>query len=131
MPSNCYDLLRIAQIPHGKATSGRRPEIDALLDTLCVGPETVVIDRGNVARAKAAPDLFIACQERLGVPVAECYVVGDAIWDLLGARRAGMLSVGVLSGGYGQDELSRAGAFRVYRDPADVCRSLDELGIMP
>ncbi len=63
--------------------------------------------------------------------MAECYVVGDAIWDLLGARRAGMLSVGVLSGGYGQDELSRAGAFCVYRDPADVCRSLDELGIMP
>ena len=42
-----------------------------------------------------------------------------------------MLSVGLLSGGYGEDELSRAGALRVYRDPADLHRSLDELGIVP
>jgi HAD superfamily hydrolase (TIGR01549 family) len=124
-------FLRTAQIPHGIATSGRRPEIDASPDALDVGPETIVIERGNVAHAKPAPDLFFACQERLGVSVPECYVVGDAIWDLLAARRAGMLSVGLLSGGYGEDELSRAGAFRVYRDPADLYRSLDELGIMP
>ena len=59
-----------------------------------------------------------------------CYVVGDAVWDLLAARRAGMLSVGVLSGGYGEDELIRAGAFRVYRDAAELHRSLDELGLL-
>ncbi len=58
-----------------------------------------------------------------------CYVVGDAVWDLLAARRAGMLSVGLLSGGYGQDELIQAGAFRVYRDPQDLFESLDELGV--
>jgi len=124
-------LLRTAQIPHGIATSGRRPEIDASLDALGLGPETVVIERGNVARAKPEPDLFFACQQRLGVRVDECYVVGDAVWDLLAARRAGMLSVGLLSGGYGEDELSRAGALRVYRDPDDLQRSLDELGIVP
>ena len=123
-------FLRRAQIPHGIATSGRRPEIDASLDVLGVGSETVVIERGDVARAKPAPDLFLTCQQRLGVRADECYVVGDAIWDLLAARRAGMLSVGLLSGGYGEDELSRAGAFRVYRDPADLHRSLDELGIV-
>ena len=92
-------------------------------------PETVVIDRGDVLRAKPEPDLFLKCQEQLAVTPADCYVVGDAVWDLLAARRAGMLSVGLLSGGYGWDELMSAGAFRVYRDPADLHRSLDELGI--
>ena len=88
-----------------------------------------MVDRGDVARAKPEPDLFLACRQRLGVGVEDCFVVGDAVWDLLGARRAKMLSVGLLSGGYGWDELISAGAFRVYRDPADLHRSLDELGI--
>jgi HAD superfamily hydrolase (TIGR01509 family) len=122
--------LRAAGIPHGIATSGRRPEIDRSLDALGVPPDTVVVERGDVLRAKPEPDLFLACQQRLGVEVADCYVVGDAVWDLLAARRAGMLSVGLLSGGYGEDELSKAGAFRVYRDPADLRLSLDELGVI-
>ena len=118
-------------MPFGIATSGRRPEIDLSLEALGVGTDTVVIERRDVARAKPEPDLFLACQERLGVPAQECYVVGDAVWDLLAARRAAMLSVGLLSGGYGEDELVSGGAFRVYRDPADLHRSLDELGILP
>ena len=122
-------FLRDAGIPHGIATSGRRPEIDASLEALGVPSETVVVERGDVLRAKPEPDLFLACQERLAVAVSECYVVGDAVWDLLAARRAGMLSVGLLSGGYGEDELLGAGAFRVYRDPADLHASIDELGI--
>jgi HAD superfamily hydrolase (TIGR01549 family) len=123
--------LRATGVAHGIATSGRRPEIDASLEVLGVGPETVVVERGEVSRAKPEPDLFLACQERLGVGTEDCYVVGDAVWDLLAARRAWMLSVGLLSGGYGEEELARAGAFRVYRDPADLQRSLDELGALP
>lgn len=128
------DLLRFLResgIAFGIATSGRRPQMDASLAALGLGPETVAVPRGEVARAKPEPDLFLACQQRLGVEVKDCYVVGDAVWDLLAARRAGMLSVGLLSGGYGEDELTRAGAFRVYRDPAELHRSLDELGILP
>ena len=87
-----------------------------------------MIDRGDVARAKPEPDLFLACQEALGVEPDDCYVVGDAVWDLLAARRARMLSVGLLSGGYGADELLTAGAFRVYDDAAELHASLDELG---
>jgi HAD superfamily hydrolase (TIGR01549 family) len=121
--------LREKGIPHGIATSGRRPEIDLSLEALGVGPETVVVERGDVQRAKPEPDLFLACQERIGVAPAECYVVGDATWDLLAARRARMFSIGVLSGGYGEDELTRAGAFRVYRDTAELAESLDELGL--
>ena len=126
------DLLRALHeggVPFGIATSGRHPEIDASLDVLGVPADVVVIDRGDVLRAKPEPDLFLACQERMGVRRQDCYVVGDAVWDLLAARRAGMLSVGLLSGGYGDDELTQAGAFRVYRDPQDLLDSLDELGV--
>lgn len=124
-------FLRENDVVHGIATSGRRPEIDLSLAALGIGPDTVVVERGDVLRAKPEPDLFLLCQQRLGVQAEECYVVGDAVWDLLAARRARMLSIGLLSGGYGEDELTRAGAFRVYRDPADLYRSLDELGVLP
>ncbi len=128
------DLLRFLQktgIAFGIATSGRHPLIDASLAALSLAAETVVVARGEVPRAKPEPDLFLACQQRLGVEVKDCYVVGDAVWDLLAARRAGMLSVGLLSGGYGEEELTTAGAFRVYHDPGDLHHSLDELGILP
>jgi phosphoglycolate phosphatase-like HAD superfamily hydrolase len=46
---------------------------------------------------------------------------------MLAAQRARALGVGLLSGGYGQDELQRAGAFRVYDDPADLLRHIDEI----
>ena len=122
-------FLQAEGVPYGIATSGRRPEIDASLAALGVPPDTVVVDRGDVLRAKPEPDLFLACQERMGVAIGDTYVVGDAVWDLLAARRAGMLSVGLLSGGYGEDELLGAGAFRVYRDAAELHDSIDELGI--
>lgn len=121
--------LRQRNIAYGIATSGRRPEINRSLEALGVGEGEVVVERGDVARAKPEPDLFIACLQRLGFAPNECYVVGDAVWDQLAARRAGILSVGLLSGGYGETELLSAGAFRVYRDPAELLRSLDELGL--
>lgn len=121
--------LRRRGIAYGVATSGRHPEIDLSLEALGIGKDIVVVDRGDVARAKPEPDLFIACLERLGLAPTECYVVGDAVWDHLAARRAGILSVGLLSGGYGDNELLTAGAFRVYRDPAELRVSLDELGL--
>ena len=124
-------FLYANNILFGIATSGRRPEINGSLDILGIRPETVVVERGDVLRAKPEPDLFLACQQRMGVGAGDCYVVGDAVWDLLAARRAGMLSIGLLSGGYGEDELSKAGAYRVYRDPAELHRSLDELGVLP
>jgi HAD superfamily hydrolase (TIGR01509 family) len=121
--------LRAREVTHGIGTSGRRPEIDASLEALGVPDRTVIVERGDVARAKPEPDLFVECARRLGADVGDCYVVGDAVWDLLAARRAGMLSIGLLTGGYGSDELERAGAYRVYRDAAELHVSLDELGI--
>lgn len=123
--------LRQNRVIHGIATSNQRPLMDSALKALEVDDQTVVVERRDVARAKPEPDLFLECQERLGVRAEECYVVGDAVWDLLAARRARMLGVGLLSGGYGEDELVRAGAFRVFRDPADLRNWLDELGVLP
>jgi HAD superfamily hydrolase (TIGR01509 family) len=125
------ESLYADNILFGIATSGRRPEINASLEALHVQPDTVIVERGDVLRAKPEPDLFLACQQRMGMSPGDCYVIGDAVWDLLAARRAGMLSIGLLSGGYGEDELSKAGAFRVYRDAAELHRSLDELGVLP
>jgi HAD superfamily hydrolase (TIGR01509 family) len=122
--------LRELGIAFGIATSGRRPEIDRSLDVLGLAADTVVVERGRVQRAKPEPDLFLACAEQLAVPADECFVVGDAVWDLLASRRAHMLCIGLLSGGYGEDELIRAGAFRVYRDPEELRGSLDELGLL-
>jgi HAD superfamily hydrolase (TIGR01549 family) len=117
--------LREQKVPHGIATSGRHPEIDSSLVALGIPKGTVVVDRGDVLRAKPEPDLFLRCQEELGVQIRDCYVIGDAVWDLLAARRAGRRW-----GGPGGHELTSAGAFRVYRDPADLHRSLDELGVL-
>ncbi len=118
-----------ARVPFGIATSGRRPDINESLRALELPDDVVVVERSDVAKAKPDPDLFLACQKKMAVTASEWFVVGDAVWDLMAARRAGMLGVGVLSGGYGEDELARAGAFRVYRDAADLHRSLDDLGV--
>jgi HAD superfamily hydrolase (TIGR01509 family) len=121
--------LTRAEVPWAIATSGRIESARPTLEALGVGPEVTVITRDLVQHAKPDPDLFLAAAERLGVPIADSVVVGDSVWDLLAARRARALGVGLLSGGYGKEELERAGAYRVYQDPADLLRHLDEVGI--
>jgi len=121
--------LSQAGVPWAIATSGRLETARPALDTLGLGPEAPVITRDQVQRAKPDPDLFLAAAARLRVEITASVVVGDSVWDLLAARRASALGVGLLSGGYGQDELERAGAYRVYQDPADLLRHLDEVGV--
>jgi len=116
-------------VPWAIATSGRRATARPALEMLAIDAETAVVTRDEVERAKPDPDLFLAAARRLGVDAAESIVVGDSVWDLLAARRAHALGVGLLSGGYGQEELERAGAYRVYQDPADLLNHLDEVGV--
>jgi HAD superfamily hydrolase (TIGR01509 family) len=126
------DLLRHlgeSGIAYGIATSGKREDVKPSLAALGVAGDVVVVDRSDVERAKPEPDLFVACQEKLKVRKDECYVVGDAVWDLLAARRAGMLGIGLLSGGYGEQELAQAGAYRVYANPAELLGSIYQLGL--
>jgi HAD superfamily hydrolase (TIGR01509 family) len=125
-----FRALRESGIPYAIATASYRPVIDASLEAVGVGPEAVVVEGKGTLRGKPEPDLFLASRERLGTRAEDCVVVGDAVWDHVGARRAGMLSVGVLTGGYGDEELYHAGAFRVYRTIADLLQNLDELGIL-
>ncbi|HVG02432.1 MAG TPA: HAD family hydrolase [Nitrospira sp.] len=125
------DELAAAHVPFAIATSGRRQSAQHTLKLLKLPPGTPVVTRDLVKRAKPDPDLFLAAAEELNVPIHQCIVVGDSVWDLLAARRASALGVGLLSGGYGQDELERAGAYRTYHDPADLLRHLDECGVRP
>ncbi|MGV7031386.1 HAD family hydrolase [Methylobacterium symbioticum] len=121
--------LTAAGIPWAIATSGRMETARVNLRALDVDPERVpVVTRDMVKYAKPDPDLFLAAAEKLGRGVETAVIVGDSIWDMLAARRCRGLGVGLLSGGYGADELERSGAVRVYEDPADLLKHLDEVG---
>ena len=131
LPGTSELLAHLLQsgIPVAIATSGRPASAQPMLELLHISSDIPVITRDQVDRAKPDPDLFLAAAKGLGVPIHQSIVVGDSVWDLLAARRANALGVGLLSGGYGQDELSGAGAYRVYQDPADLLRHLDEVGV--
>ena len=120
--------LTDAQIPWAIATSGRIDTAGPVIEKLGVDP----VESGHHARPgevrQTRTGSFIVAAERLGVPIETASVVGDSVWDMLAATRARALGIGLLSGGYGQEELERAGAYRVYEDPADLLKHLDEVG---
>jgi HAD superfamily hydrolase (TIGR01549 family) len=121
-------LTRVG-VPWAIATSGRLESAQGALDLLKLDPEVPIITRDQVEHAKPDPDLFLAAAGRLGQDIHNCWVVGDSVWDLLAAQRARALGIGLLSGGYGKEELERAGAYRVYQDPHDLLEHIDEMGV--
>ena len=131
LPGSRELLARLTRVgvPWAVATSGLMAAARPTLELLGVPAGVPVVTRDQVAHAKPDPDLFLAAAERLGVAVADTVVVGDSVWDLLAAQRARALGIGLLSGGYGREELERAGAYRVYDDPADLLVHLDEVGV--
>ena len=131
LPGACELLAWLTDnaIPWAIATSGRMETAAVNLAALGVDPQRIpVVTRDQVKYAKPDPDLFLAAAERLGAPIGTAVVVGDSIWDMLAAARCRALGVGLLSGGYGPDELKQSGAFRVYDDPADMLVHIDEVG---
>ena len=117
-------------MPWAIATSGRSVSARPTLAVLGIDIDKApVVTRDMVRYAKPDPDLFLAAAKKINMPIGQALVVGDSVWDLLAARRAGALGIGLLSGGYGRDELERAGAFRVYEDPGDLLRHLYEVGV--
>ncbi len=122
-------LLTKVKVPWSIATSGRIESARSALDLLQVPAEIPIITRDQVEHAKPDPDLFLAAAKRLGADIHNCWVVGDSVWDLLAAQRARALGIGLLSGGYGKEELERAGAYRVYQDPHDLLQHIDEVGV--
>jgi HAD superfamily hydrolase (TIGR01509 family) len=117
------------EVPWAIATSGVARYADLARDMLELPADTTFITRDQVKYAKPDPDLFLTAAERIGVDIRDSIVVGDSVWDLLAARRARALSVGLLSGGYGREELIYSGAYRVYDDPRDLLAHLDEVGV--
>jgi HAD superfamily hydrolase (TIGR01509 family) len=111
------------------ATSGRQTSAGPTIAMLGVPDGVPIVTRDLVPHAKPDPDLFLEAVRQLGVTVEQAVVVGDSVWDMLAAQRARTLAIGVLSGGYGTGELERAGAYRVYDDPADLLEHLDEIGV--
>jgi HAD superfamily hydrolase (TIGR01509 family) len=121
--------LTASHVPWAIATSGRRAMAERALAMLGLPDDAPMVTRDMVRHAKPDPDLFLAAAALLGVDPGHAMVVGDSVWDLLAARRAGALGIGLLSGGYGREELERAGAYRVYADPADLLGHADEVGL--
>jgi len=129
-----HELLRYLatlKVPHAIATSGRLETAAPNIESLGLAPGIPVVTRDLVRYAKPDPHLFLEAAAQLKAPITNSIVVGDSVWDMLAARRARALGVGLLSGGYGADELERAGAYRVYQDPADLLAHLDEVGVRP
>ena len=121
--------LTRAKIPWAIATSGRMETARPALEALGIPLDHIpIVTRDQVKRAKPDPDLFLTAAERVGSEIETASVVGDSVWDMLAARRARAFGIGLLSGGYGQEELERAGAYRVYEDPADLLNHIDEVG---
>ncbi len=127
--ADLLSYLTKSGVPWAIATSGRLESASLSLGLLGITDNVPIITRDQVRHAKPDPDLFLVAADKLGVKISDSVVVGDSIWDLLAARRARALGVGLLSGGYGREELERAGAYRVYNDPADLFRHLDEVGV--
>ncbi|MCW8277892.1 HAD family hydrolase [Pseudomonas sp. PCH199] len=90
-----------------------------------------LITRDDVQYGKPDPDLFLAAARKMDVPIENCLVIGDAVWDMLAARRCKATGIGLLSGGYDTGELERAGALRVYEDPLSLSLHLDEIASRP
>jgi HAD superfamily hydrolase (TIGR01549 family) len=126
------ELLRTLtehEVPWAIATSGLERYAGLARKLLELPADTPMVTREQVRYAKPDPDLFLTAARQIGVDIRNSMVVGDSVWDLLAAQRARALGIGLLSGGYGREELFYSGAFRVFEDPADLLAHLDEVGV--
>jgi HAD superfamily hydrolase (TIGR01509 family) len=76
--------------------------------------------------SKPEPDIFQAALDRLdGLEPAAVIIVGDTSYDAEAAKKAGLRTIGLLCGGWPEQELLEAGCIAIYRDPADLLRQYD------
>jgi len=112
------------------ATSSGDQDLDATFDSAGVDLREhvdVVVKKDDVAHSKPAPDVIVAAIEKLGLSPAQCAMVGDTPHDAESAKRAGVVTLGVLCGGYNDaPTLIGAGARRTWRDPAHLLAELDD-----
>ncbi|HET7814019.1 MAG TPA: HAD family hydrolase [Candidatus Baltobacteraceae bacterium] len=124
-----FDALREADVPYAIASSGSKKDIGAFLEMLDLPDSVPTVTQEDAKNAKPDPQLFLKAAEKLGVKAEDAIVVGDSVWDMLAARRAHSLGVGLLTGGYAESEMTAAGAYRVYAEPADLRARLHEVGV--
>ncbi|MFD3696871.1 HAD family hydrolase [Streptomyces sp. NPDC058646] len=107
-------------------TSAKDRELDAL--RTAIGADDVITDTAtsdDVEKGKPAPDPVRHALELAQVPPERAVFVGDTVWDMKAATRAGVAAIGLLCGGIPREDLEEAGAAAVYRDPADLLARLD------
>jgi HAD superfamily hydrolase (TIGR01509 family) len=124
------DLLRAVAERGPKvvlATSSQPEDVEALRAAIDADDAIhAITSAGDVEEAKPSPEVFEAALEEAGVAAADALVVGDTVWDVEAAAKAGLRTVALLSGGIGRGELEAAGAIAVYDDPADLLAHLEE-----
>lgn len=109
------------------ATSAPESELKSLREVLSIEDAVdVVTSSEDVETAKPAPDIVQVALERAGVEPNDAVMVGDSVWDVKAAQRAGVACIGLLAGGTSAQELSAAGAVAVYSDAADLLAHLDD-----
>lgn len=112
------------------ATSAPDDELEILRGVLdCDHLVSAMTSSEDVDTAKPQPDIINIALERAGVEAAHAVFVGDAVWDVEACKRAGVVSIGVLSGGVSKCELEEAGAHQVFEDALDLCQHLDDTPI--
>jgi HAD superfamily hydrolase (TIGR01509 family) len=124
------DLLRAVKergIRVVLATSAEKSDLDSLREAIDADDAIdAVTSAEEVEGAKPAPDLFCVALELAGTAAEDTVVVGDTVWDVKAAKRAGLPCVAVTSGGICRSELEAAGAVAVYDDVAALLDDLDE-----
>jgi phosphoglycolate phosphatase-like HAD superfamily hydrolase len=99
------------------ATSAPEDELEILLKVLGLSKDEVATtSSGDVETAKPEPGIIQAALEKAGVAPDRAVMVGDTVWDVVAAKRAGVATIGVRSGGISEEELTGAGAIEVHDD---------------
>jgi len=112
------------------ATSAPEDELSILREVLASDDlVSAVTSSKDVDTAKPQPDIVQVALDRAAVGAANAVFVGDTVWDVEACERAGVPTIGVLSGGVSRDELERAGARAVFEDPRELCAHLDSTTI--
>jgi phosphoglycolate phosphatase-like HAD superfamily hydrolase len=109
------------------ATSAKDEELDLMLDALGARDAVdTVVSSGDVKQAKPDPEIVHKALEESGTDPARAVMVGDTVWDVLAAQRAGVACIGLLSGGIGEEELRGAGAAETYPGPGALLEKLPD-----
>jgi HAD superfamily hydrolase (TIGR01509 family) len=108
------------------ATSAGPDELDVLRRVLDVDDVvTGIVAGADVEATKPDPEPVLAALDRAGTEPENTIFVGDSVWDVQAAKKAGVRTIGVLSGGVSAAELTEAGALATYDDPAALLEDLD------